>query len=133
MHGHDIAKATNLPWPIPRRHALLAIEGGVLPLIASLPPTAFVHRERSGSLQACVELRLRGGGRTLLVLNDGSLTLDSHTRRQLDAHISTDPAALMLTFLGRQGMAKPVLTGKLAVWGRRPWKLTRMLSAFSPP
>jgi mycothiol maleylpyruvate isomerase-like protein len=133
VHGHDIARATGLSWSIHSRHALLVVEGGVLPLIAALPPTAFVNQERSGSFRACVELCLRGGGRTLLVLDDGSLTLGSDARRPVDAHISTDPAALMLTFLGRQGIAKPLLMGKLAVWGRRPWKLARALGAMSPP
>ncbi|WP_284740349.1 maleylpyruvate isomerase N-terminal domain-containing protein [Amycolatopsis sp. RTGN1] len=49
MHGHDIARAAGRPWPVRRRHALLAVEGGVLPLIAALPPTAFVNQEKAGS------------------------------------------------------------------------------------
>jgi hypothetical protein len=133
IHGHDIAAATGRPWPIPRHHALLAVEGGVFPLIAALPPTALVNQEKAGSFQARFDLRLRGGGRTVMAFDHGSLTLDAGCARDVDAHLSADPAALMLTFIGRQALAKQLLEGKLTAWGRRPWKLTRMLTVINPP
>ena len=133
VHGHDIARATGRPWPIRPDHALLAVEGGALPLIAALPPTAFVDQEKAGSFRARVEMRLRGGGRTVLVFDRGSLRLDARCAGDVDAHISADAPALMLVFIGRQGLWNPLLGGKLAAWGRRPWKLPRMLSVISPP
>jgi hypothetical protein len=133
IHGHDIAKATRRPWPIRRHHALLAVDGFALPLIAALPPTAWVDQEKAGSFRARIELRLRGGRRTLMVLDNGSLTLDAAGARDVDAHISADPRAFLLVFIGRQGIWKPLLEGKLAAWGPRPWKLTRMLTVMSPP
>lgn len=133
IHGHDIAKATGRPWPIQRHHALLAIEAFVLPLIAALPPTAFLNQEKAASFRARIELRLRGGQRTLMVLDGGSLTLDAAGAPDVDAYISADPSAFQLVFIGRQGIWKPLLEGKLAAWGPRPWKLTRMLSVMSPP
>jgi hypothetical protein len=133
IHGHDIARVTGRSWPIQRQHALLAVEGAVLPLIAALPPTAFLNQEKAGSFRARFELRLRGGGPMLLVFDRGSLTLDAGCARDVDAHISADPPALMLVFIGRQGIWKPLLGGKLAAWGRRPWKLARMLTVINPP
>ncbi|WP_165977857.1 maleylpyruvate isomerase N-terminal domain-containing protein [Nonomuraea diastatica] len=133
IHGHDIAVATGRPWPIQRHHALLAIEDGVLPLIAALPSTALVNQEKASSFQARFDLRLRGGGRTLMLFDRGSLTLDAGGARDVDAHLSADPAALMLVFIGRQAIAKSLLEGKLTAWGRRPWKLARMLTVISPP
>jgi len=133
IHGHDIAGATGRPWPIRRHHALLAVEGGVLPLITALPPTAFVDQDKAGSFRARFDLRLRGGGRTVMVFDRGSLTLEPGGAGDVDAHISADPAALMLVFIGREGTGKPLLGGKLTAWGRRPWKLARMLTAISPP
>lgn len=133
VHGHDIAKATGRPWPIQRHHALLAIEVFVLPLIAALPPTALVNQEQAGSFRARIELRLRGGQRTVMVFDRGSLTLDTGRARDVDAHISADPPTLMLVLIGRQGIWKPFLEGKLIAWGSRPWKLTRMLTIMSPP
>ncbi|WP_132157099.1 hypothetical protein [Kribbella antiqua] len=133
MHGHDIARATGRPWPIERDHALLAVEGGVLPLIAALPPTAFLNQEKAGPFRAHVEVRLRGGGPISLVFDRGSLTLEAGSAPDIDAYLSADPAALMLVFIGRQGIWKPLLGGKLAAWGSRPWKLARMLTVISPP
>jgi len=133
IHGHDIARAAGRPWPIQRHHALLAVEHAVVPLIAALPPTAFVNQEKAGSFRARFELRLRGGGRTVMDFDRGSLTLDAGCARDVADHISADPAALMLVFIGRQGIGKPLLGGKIAAWGRRPWKLARMLTAIGPP
>lgn len=133
VHGYDIATAIGHPWPISRRHALLAVEGGALPIIAALPPTAFVDQERARSFRARFDMRFRGGGRTQLVFDDGSLILTSEEGTDVDAHVSADPAAMMLVFLGRQPMWKPVLTGKLIAWGRRPWKLAQMLAVKSSP
>ena len=133
VHGHDLAKAAGQPWPIPRHHALRAVEGGVLPLIAALPPTAFVDQEKAGSFRGRFELRLRGGSRTVMAFDRGALTLGTGRAPDVDARVSADPAALMLTFIGRQGIGKPLLDGKLAAWGPRPWKLARMLTAITPP
>ena len=105
----------------------------MLPLIAALPPTAFVDQEKAGSFRGRFELRLRGGSRTVMAFDRGSLTLAAGRAPDVDARVSADPAALMLTFIGRQGIGKPLLDGKLAAWGPRPWKLARMLTAITPP
>lgn len=133
MHGHDLAKAIGRSWSIRRAHAVLAVEGGVFPLIAALPPAAFMNGERAGSFQGRFELHLRGGGRTVLALDGDSLTLDAAGATDIDAHLWADPAALMLVFIGREGILKPALGGKFVVWGSRPWKLARMLDVVSPP
>ena len=133
VHGHDIATGTGRSWPIDRRHALLVIEGGVLPLITALPPTAWVRQDRAASLRARVELRLRGGGRTVLALENGGITVRPGQGQTVDVRVSADPAALMLLFMGREGVLKPMLTGKGVAWGRRPWKLLQVLGAVSPP
>ncbi|TDO56743.1 uncharacterized protein (TIGR03083 family) [Kribbella sp. VKM Ac-2571] len=129
MHGHDIARATGRPWPIDRHHALLAIDGGVLPLIDALP-AAFV---KQGGFQGRFEVRLRGGRPMVMDFDRGRLRIDAAGDGDVDAYISTDPAALMLLFIGRYGVARPILEGDLAAWGRRPWKLAGMLAAISPP
>ncbi|GAA3840109.1 hypothetical protein GCM10022403_085440 [Streptomyces coacervatus] len=67
-----------------------------------------------------------------MIFDDGSLTLGAGRARDVDAYISADPAALMLVFIGRQGLGKPLLGGTLAAWGRRPWKLARMLTVINP-
>jgi hypothetical protein len=132
VHGHDIARASGRPWPIQRRHARLAIEGAALPIIAALP-TAFVNAEKAGSFRARIDVRLRGGGGAQLVFDGGSLLVDAADGRTADAHLSADPTALLLFLLGRQGIWKPLLTGKATGWGRRPWKLLQLRDVMSPP
>jgi hypothetical protein len=132
MHGHDIAKAARLRWPIERRHALLALEAGVFPLMSALPPEAMVDPSKAANLRLTVDVRILGGGRINMCLTDGRLELKPPTRRP-DAHLVTDPADLMLTFLGRQGIARPIARGRLVAWGRRAWLLPRLLGALSPP
>ncbi|WP_163511108.1 maleylpyruvate isomerase N-terminal domain-containing protein [Fodinicola acaciae] len=133
IHGHDIAKSTGRGWSIRREHALLTVENGALVLISALSPTAFVDQGKAASFRARVDLRLRGGGRTLMAFDQGSLTLHAGGASDVDAHISVDPVALMLLFMSRQGIWKPLVEGKLAAWGRRPWKLQQMLTVLSPP
>jgi hypothetical protein len=133
VHGHDIATATGRPWPVRREHALLAVQRGAIPLIAALPPTAFVDQERAGSYRARFELRLRGGGRTVLAFDGGTLRIDPAGTGDIDAYVSAEPTALMLVFIGRQDLWKPILGGQLLAWGRRPWLLARMFTVLSPP
>jgi len=133
VHGHDIATATGRPWRIRRHHALLAIEDFALPLLAALPPTAWVDQEMAESFQARIELRLRGGRRTLMVVEDGSLTFDAAGAGEVDARISADARTFLLVFLGRRRIGRALLEGKLAGWGTRPWKLARMLAVMTPP
>jgi hypothetical protein len=133
VHGHDLATTVSRPWPIKRAHALLVVEGCALPLIAALPPAAFLDQEQAASYRARFDVRLRGGGRTSLVFDRGSLTIAPAGSGLADAYICADPEALMLAFIGRAGIAKPILAGKLAAWGPCPWKLARMFTVISPP
>jgi uncharacterized protein (TIGR03083 family) len=130
VHGHDIARATGQEWPINRRHGVLVIEGFMMQLVNALPPTALV---KSGSFQARMEMRLRGGGRTLMFFDHGSMTIEPEPQGEIDVHVWTCPVAMMLTFMRRQGIAKSALAGKVAVWGPRPWKAMQMLSIISTP
>lgn len=133
IHGWDIARAVGRPWSMARHHALLAIEEGVLPLVAALPPDALLDHRKAETFRARFELRLRGGGSTVMVFDRGSMTLDAAGTGDIDTYISADPATFMLVFIGRSGVVEPVLRGQLAAWGWRPWKLTQMLGVISPP
>jgi len=118
------------------RHAALAIEGAAMPIITALP-TSFVNAKRAGDLRARVDINLRGGGRQHLVLDAGALRVEdadtANADPPVDAHVAADPAALLLVLLGREKVWRPLLTGKLLAWGRRPWKLLRLLKVLSPP
>jgi hypothetical protein len=133
MHGYDIALALGLPWPIQRRHAVLALEAGVFPLLSAVPKNAFIDEAAARHRSVAVELRVRGGGRTVMAVRDGALHLGPPGPDSVDAYLSADPVALMLTFLGRRSVLAEVVKGRLVAWGRRPWKLPGLLAATTPP
>jgi hypothetical protein len=68
---------------------------------------------------------------------DENLTIqvgaDADDGRAFDAHVSADPAAMLLLMLHRVKPAPLALRGKVVVWGRRPWRVPRMVAAMMPP
>lgn len=115
VHGDDIARAAGLPWVIEREHAAVAA-GGLLPLLPHL-----VDRQAAAGRRLRVELRLRGGERAILEFDDGNLRVGGADGRSVDCRLSVDPAVFLLLTFGRTGPWRPMLKGKLAAWGRRPW------------
>jgi hypothetical protein len=132
VHGFDLASGNNRTWTIAPAHAALAIEGAAIPIVNAAGPTAFVNPKRARDFRARFDARLRGHQRFTLVFDDG-FTIREDTSGPVDAHVSADPVAMLLLLLGRIGPMRPMLGGKLAVWGRRPWRLRRMLTAMAPP
>ncbi len=121
MHGADIARAAGRPWPGNRRHAALAIQGFLLPVISQLDPRSMVDQEKAAGVRATYEVRLRGGGRAQFLFDDGAVTVaEPHTRR-VDCYILADPVALLDVMWDRQSQWTAIATGKLLAWGRKPW------------
>jgi hypothetical protein len=122
VHGRDIARAARLPWRISRAEAAPTATA-LLPLLPAL-----VDADRAGDLTARFEIRVRGGGRGVLAFDDGASRLEGDG--PVDCRLSVDPAAYLLLGFGRTGLVRPVLTGKLLAWGRRPWLSARFPSLF---
>jgi uncharacterized protein (TIGR03083 family) len=123
LHGRDVAKALGRPWTITADDARLVL-ASALPLLPLLvDPTA------TAGVRAHFDLRVRGGTRIGLSIQDGQLSMDDGDGR-IDCHVSAEPVALLLVSYGRQSQWVPALTGKLVAWGRKPWlglRLTRYL------
>jgi uncharacterized protein (TIGR03083 family) len=124
VHGFDIARASGLTWRIARVEAAPAASG----LVPLLPYV--VNREAAAERDARFELRIRGGSCTVLEFDGGMLNLSSPKRRAVDCRISADPMAYLLLSYGRIGPLQPMLQGKLAAWGRRPWLAGSFSSLF---
>jgi hypothetical protein len=116
VHGEDIARAARLPWRIPRDEAALTLEG-YLPIL----PFTVDERRAAGRTMRC-ELRVRGGTRARLVLEDGVLRVELLSSDPVDGRISVDPAALLRLVFHRTGIIGPIVRGELLAWGRRPWR-----------
>ena len=124
VHGYDLARAEGLPWRIEPAHAILTLEG-VAPVMMH-----FVDEEAAAGLRAGFEIRLRGGPTTYWYFDEGRLTVVESPIRAVDCHVSAEPVTFLLMSYNRIGPALPALSGKVRVWGRRPWLATRLGSDF---
>jgi hypothetical protein len=121
VHGRDVARARRAAWPIEAIDARLIVEnlGDILPLLVN-PATA-------GHLRASVELRLRGGSRPMvLVFEAGAARVEPGPAARADVHVSADPVAFLLVSFGRMKQWRPILTGRMVAWGRKPWLALRL-------
>lgn len=113
VHGLDLARAAGEPWRIPPGEALLVVAGVVDLVPEHLSPW------RSRRLHAAYELRLRGGPRYHIAIDEGSASVPPPGRKT-DCWISADPVAFLLVGYGRLGQWGQVLRGKIVPGGRRP-------------
>jgi hypothetical protein len=121
VHGFDIAGAAGRPWHIDRVHALLTLR-------SYLPVWPFtVDPSRAEGVRLDVEMRLRGYEQASLIrVADGALTVAVSDGEPVHAHMSADPAAQLLLNWNRVPVWRLMLTGKLLVWGRQPWRASEL-------
>lgn len=128
IHGYDVATAVGRPWPIEMvdAHLMLRALTSMMPLAANPATTAGKH--------ATYRMTLRGGGPRLEVrVDDGTVTAGPAGPGRVDCHLSADPATLVLVVYGRIGQWSPILRGKLAAWGRKPWLGLTFTNLFFNP
>jgi uncharacterized protein (TIGR03083 family) len=123
LHGRDLARSIDAPWPISKREAVLVIDN-ISPLLPIL-----VNPTTTRTLAASIRILIRGGHTIDLTFDNGSLTVGSNPTR-FDATVSADPLAFLLVAYGRTSQWVQIPRGRLIAWGRRPWlalRLTRYL------
>jgi uncharacterized protein (TIGR03083 family) len=126
LHGRDLAKERSQPWPIEPGDARLVLASALplLPLLVDPVTTAHAH--------ATYDLRVRGGTRVGLAIEDGALRVGAPDA-PVDCHVSADPVALLLVAYGRTSQWGPIFTGKLVAWGRKPWLGPKLVSYLVAP
>jgi hypothetical protein len=126
LHGYDLARTLRAPWPIDSDEArtVLAAAVHVLPFLGN-PRT-------STEVDATYDLRVRGGPRVTVRINNGRVETDLPGGR-VDCHISADPVALLLVSYGRRTQWTPILTGRMIAWGRKPWLGVRLMRYLVAP
>jgi uncharacterized protein (TIGR03083 family) len=129
VHGRDIAEATRKPWPIDPHHVGLIIEA-MNPILPG-----WVRPERVKGLNATFEIRLRRQATHTWVFHDGRLQINppSVEPRSFDAHISGDPATVLLVFYRREPQWRQIVTGRMLAWGRKPWLALTLTDRFHTP
>jgi len=130
VHGHDIAHAEKRRWRIDPNHAGMAIMGFAFPALSVVDSRSTVDQRHAAGVSACFDIRVRRTGRVFFVIDDGAATVEAPSPRPVDCHISAEPTTLFLLLWSRTSQWPGALTGRLSVWGRRPWlgvRLPRML------
>jgi uncharacterized protein (TIGR03083 family) len=128
LHGWDVATTLGYEWIIDATDARLALDAfpEVMPLI--------VRDSGASRLTATYEMRIRGSEPYFLLFNDGALTVSSDRgTRGVDCHISAAPSPYLLVSAGRGSRWRPILTGQIVTYGRRPWLANKFKSIFGSP
>jgi putative sterol carrier protein len=133
VHGRDIASAERRAFTLPAATAAVIFEAFLFELIRSPDLPQFAGSRTATAEPVSCELRLRGADRAVLVIADGRLSVEAPGSRPVDVRVSADPATMWLIMSGRIDPVRPILTGRLAVWGRRPWRLRRLSNGLQAP
>lgn len=132
LHGRDIAGAVGAPWAIPQRDAAMAFEMFLVTLLSGDTGRLLEHEPMSRS-RIAIRFRSRYTTPVTLVAQDSRMGVEPPDRTAVDATLFFEPAALMLILFNRLGKVRSALTGRVVVWGRRPWLLPAFLRAVRFP
>jgi uncharacterized protein (TIGR03083 family) len=125
QHGCAIARALGQDLPVEPGHLELT-----LPFM-TMAMTVVADKAAIGELDACVELRFRGGPRLAVTFDKGVPTISPSPPRRVDCYVSADPVAFFLVAMGLSRPWGAIARGKIVSWGRRPW-LAITLPTFFP-
>ncbi len=126
-HVYDVGRALGTRYRVDPAHAHLALHGmqAIIPL--------FVDREAARSLQARIEIRVRGGSRFTVEIDRGDVSVVPVPSGRVACRLSADPVALLLVALGRESQWREIARAKLVAYGRRPWLALRLTTLFPSP
>lgn len=124
VHGYDIAQAQSKSWKMDPEAARVAVYATTATLPLGINP------ETTADIDVRLNVRLRGGQCFAVHIASGKGW--SEECGKADATISADAETFMLVGFGRIGPLKPVLTGKIFAWGRKPFLAAR-LSKYTLP
>lgn len=118
LHGRDLAAVTGATPPMFER---FEANGAVEATMATAP--CFVDEARAHAQPDGVyHLRFRGGNDYTWTKQGGELRIERKRPARADARLNADPATYLLASLGRIGQIQASISGKMIVYGRRPWR-----------
>jgi uncharacterized protein (TIGR03083 family) len=126
VHGLDIARSADVPWPMSDADALLVVPG-----VLSIAPQ-YLRPSRASGSGSSYELRMRGGCRYRMIVAKGTATVAAAGERA-DCVITADPVAFLLLGYGRITQWRPIFRCQLRAGGRRPWLAMRFSSLLAAP
>lgn len=127
MHGCAIATALDKPYPFEAEHV-----GLIWPFLSQALPLV-VDKQAARGLNACLEVRLRGGFGFAMMFDDGELTVASSPSRPVDCYIEADPVAFFLVGVKLISPSEAIERGEITTWGPDPELGLRLPSYFDIP
>lgn len=128
VHSHDIAAATGTRYVVPDAHAAFAFTRFIL-VVFGYQETAAPPVEGA---RITVEFRSAHTKPVVLAVTGDRFSVEP-AGQAVDVHVWFSPGAFMLMLFGRAGVLRTALAGKVLVWGRRPWRLRKLLDAVYVP
>ena len=132
IHGRDIARATGAPWHTPPEHAALFFEVFFVELLRNGVGHLLDNDEPPRDRPIAVGFRSRYTTPVTIVLHRGKVSV-ADWNSPVDVRIFFDPPAFNLMMFHRISKPRAALTGKVRVWGRRPWLLPTFLKTVRCP
>ncbi len=126
-HGYDLARALRRPHMIDRARV-----GLTLPFMLTAMPRV-ADTARTTGLTARYVIRLWGGERFGVTLDDGAVSVEAQPSARPDCTIHIEPVTFLLMALGRRGQGSALTQGRILVTGRKPWLAPRFPGLFKAP
>ena len=105
------------PPTLTRREALVAIDAMMV-----ITPVFVDPAKAAAQPDGTYHVHFRGGPDVTWIKRGDKLEIEAGRPAKADARLNADPAAFVMTSLGRMSDARAALTGKMVVYGRRPWR-----------
>ena len=132
VHGHDIASAERRRFDIATDAARMFFEEFFFDVVSS-PQVAEFTRHRAASLgQVSWTVHMRGAPAVAFEFDGATLRMRPKPGRT-DLHVVADPAAMLLLMYERMSPVSAAATGKVVVYGRRPWRIRRLIRLLRMP
>jgi uncharacterized protein (TIGR03083 family) len=131
VHGRDIARAIRFPWTTSPEDAALFFELFVVEIMRD-PGRVLDNEKPVRPGRIAVEFRSRYTSPVTLVLDNGRVSVE-RPRSDNDVRLHFEPVTMNLVLFHRISTPRAALTGKVRVWGRRPWLLQDFLRTVHLP
>ncbi|MET9734626.1 maleylpyruvate isomerase N-terminal domain-containing protein [Streptomyces sp. NPDC006458] len=129
LHGLDIARGAERPWPIGPDEARLVL-GQTLPTMMPLA----LDKDRARGVSLAFDLAIKGGPRLAVVVDAGTMTVTRDAApRSYDCRITAVPTAFLLVAFHRTPMWRAIALGHLRAGGRKPWLAPRLSTLTATP
>ena len=124
IHGCAIAKTLHQQLPVTKKGASL-----IIPFTKVVMLKLF-DKEAAKDFTANFVMNIRGVEKFAVICNKGKIKIENTIPQKVDCYISTTPLEFFLVSTGVISKWMPILTGKLFLYGKKPWLAFHLQTLF---